>query len=77
MSTIPPPWYTPTSRYHLDDEDGVTVIRYPGGLVKWRSDCAYCEHYASGGSDFFPSHGEASWCRNGRPSTHCTCDSCF
>lgn len=73
-----PAWYSRSAdRYHLEHDGDVAVIRYaPGAGVKWRSDCDYCTRL-TGDSDFFPSHGENSWCRNGRQSTHCTCDSCF
>ena len=64
-------------------ENGVRVVRYPNGSVKWRGDCAYCVRVAAspdrpkdpvGG--FFPTHDAMPGCRSGRRD-HCTCDGCF
>lgn len=60
-------------KWRVGEEDGVTVVRYPGGPVKWRADCDYC---LSLKTYFAPSHEAMKGCRSGGRN-HCTCDGCF
>lgn len=60
--------------------DGVRIVAYRTGHVKWRSDCATCRRYEETGSDpvggWFPDHQAMRGCRSGGRD-HCTCDGCF
>ncbi|QDZ15809.1 hypothetical protein [Humibacter ginsenosidimutans] len=54
--------------------DGVTVVTYNDGSIKWRSDCEQCVRQGKGA--FAPDHDAMRGCRSGR-TPHCTCDGCF
>lgn len=74
--TVPEWAATSTTKYTRTVEDGVLIVRFPGGSVKYRSDCKTCVRYGSGDTDFWPDHDAMAGCRSGRHS-HCTCDGCF
>lgn len=62
--------------YTVEEADGTTVVSFPDGAVKWRSDCKTCKRFGSWGHELFPSHDPLPHCPIGG-SVHCTCEECF